>query len=191
MSLPIIRKEVFFSIEGKNISLADLRGSTYVGIEILSVESFESKPSSLTRVRQALKLLPNNIKTHNTRVVVQVDTWKILDRSQWKTDRYQQRVCLYNRLDLADIVLEDLEIPVHSLPVTLEFFKNRGYDFTEDDIYIDNFVVYAKETSLGYYGNLSNNVYYNRPRLISEDRQHLIIVNDSKRIDIKENGNEP
>lgn len=62
MSLPIIRKEVFFSIEGKNISLADLRGSTYAGIEILSVESFESKPSSLTRVRQALKLLPTTLK---------------------------------------------------------------------------------------------------------------------------------
>ena len=191
MSLPIIRKETLFSIEGKNISLTDLRGSTYVGIEILSVESFESKPSSLTRVRQALKLLPNNIKTHNTRAVVQVDTWKILDRNQWKNDRYQQRVCLYNRLDLADIVSEDLEIPVHSLSVTLEFFRSKGYDFTEDDIYIENFVVYAKETSLGYYGNLSDNVHYNRPRLISEDHQHLIIVNDSKRIDIKENGNEP
>lgn len=191
MSLPIIRKEVFFSIEGKNISLTDLRGSTYVGIEILSVESFESKPSSLTRVRQALKLLPNNIKTHNTRVVVQVDTWKILDRNQWKNDRYQQRVCLYNRLDLADIVPEDLEIPVHSLSVTLEFFRSKGYDFTEDDIYIEDFVVHAKETSLGYYGDLSNNVHYNHLRLISEDRKHLIIVNDSNRIIIKENGNEP
>lgn len=191
MSLPIIRKETLFSIEGKNISLTDLRGSTYVGIEILSVESFESKPSSLTRVRRLLNLPPNNIRAHNTRVVVQVDTWKILDRNQWKTDRYQQRVCLYNRLDLADIVPEDLEIPVHSLSVTLEFFRSKGYDFTEDDIYIENFVVYAKETSLGYYGNLSDNVHYNSPRLISEDHQHLIIVNDSKRIDTKENGNEP
>lgn len=191
MSLPIIRREVLFSIEGKNISLTDLRGSTYVGIEILSVELFESKPSPLTRVRRALKLPPNNIKAHNTRVVVQVDTWKILDRSQWKNERYWQRVCLYNRLDLKDIVPEDLEIPVHSLPVTLEFFKSKGYDFTEDDIYIEDFIIYAKETSLGYYGDLSDNAYYNRPRLISEDRQHLIIVNDSKRIDIKENGNEP
>lgn len=34
MSLPVIRKEVLFSVEGKNISLSDLRGSTYVGIEI-------------------------------------------------------------------------------------------------------------------------------------------------------------
>ncbi len=191
MSLPVIRKEVLFSVEGKNISLSDLRGSTYVGIEILSVELFESKPAPLAKVRRLLNLPPNNIRAHNTRVVVQVDTWKILDRNQWKTDRYQQRVCLYNRLDLADIVPEDLEIPVHSLSVTLEFFRSKGYDFTEDDIYIENFVVYAKETSLGYYGNLSDNVHYNSPRLISEDHQHLIIVNDSKRIDTKENGNEP
>lgn len=98
---------------------------------------------------------------------------------------------MYNRLDLKDIIPEDLEIPVHSLPVTLEFFRSKGYDFTEDDIYIEDFVVHAKETSLGYYGDLSNNVNYNRPRLISEDRKHLIIVNDSNRIDIKENGNEP
>lgn len=191
MSLPVIRKKVFFSVEGKNISLSDLRGSTYVGIEILSVELFEGKPSPLAKVRRLLNLPSNNIRPHNTRVVVQVDTWKILDRNQWKTDRYQQRVCLYNRLNLADIVPRDLEIPVHSLPVTLEFFKSKGYDFTEDDIYIEDFTVYAKETSLGYYGDLSDNVYYNRPRLISEDHQQLIIVNDSKRIDIKENGNEP
>ncbi len=191
MSLPIIRKEVLFSVAGKNISLSDLRGSTYVGLEVLSVEVFESKPASLAVVRRLLKLPPNNVKAHNTKVVVRVDTWKILDRAQWKTDRYIDRVCLYNRLDLKDIVPADLEIPVHSLEVTLQFFKDMGYDFTEDDIYIDNFTVYAKETSLGYYGDLTDNAYYNRPRLISEDRQHLIIVNDSKRIDIKENGNEP
>ncbi len=191
MSLPIIRKEVLFSVAGKNISLSDLRGSTYVGLEVLSVEVFESKPASLAVVRRLLKLPPNNVKAHNTKVVVRADTWKILDRAQWKTDRYIDRVCLYNRLDLKDIVPIDLEIPVHSLEVTLQFFKDMGYDFTEDDIYIDNFTVYAKETSLGYYGDLTDNAYYNRPRLISEDRQHLIIVNDSKRIDIKENGNEP
>lgn len=171
MSLPIIRKDVLFSLEGKNISLTDLRGSSYVGLDVLSVEIFNSK-------------------IYNTKVVVEVDTWKIQDQSQWKTERFVKRVCFYNRIDLKDIVSEDLEIPIKSLEIVFEFFKLKGYDFTEDDIYIDNFTVYAKPTSLGYFGGLENNPYYDRPRLITENRKQLITVNDSKRISIKENGNE-
>lgn len=171
MSLPIIRKETLFSLEGKNISLTDLRGSSFVGLNILSVEVFDGR-------------------VHNTKVVVEVDSWKIQDKSQWKTERFVKRACLYNRLDLKDIVDEDLEIPIKSLEIALAFFKSRGYDFTEDDLYVDDFTIYAKPTSLGYFGGLENNPYYNRPRLITENRKYLITANDSKRISIKENGNE-
>ena len=50
MSLPVIRKHVLFSLEGKNFSLAELRGSVYHGIEIISIEPFFPKPTPTAKL---------------------------------------------------------------------------------------------------------------------------------------------
>lgn len=186
MSLPIIRKEVLFSLAGKNISLTELRGSTYVGLRILSVEALEPTPNRLRKSRQILDLVSTDEQTHNTRVIVEVDTWKISDERLRNNQRFVKRICFYNRLKLEDIVPPDLQIPILSLTSTLAFFKAKGYDFTEDDLYIEDAKIYAKETSLGYYGNLAHNTYLRTPMLIDENSSFYILKDDSSRILLKE-----
>lgn len=167
MNLPLLRKQVLFSLAGYNISLGDIQSSAYVGTKVISVE-------------------PYNGKVHNTKLILEVDTWEIADESQHRQNRIQDRVCFYNRLDLDKIVPQEFEIPIVTLERTLEFFKNQGFDFTEDDIEIVDFVVRAKSTSLGYIGDLSGRDHYYNPRLKDENYDIIVTTEDGISILVKE-----
>lgn len=171
MNLPEIRRRVLFSLEGKNISLTDLRGGTYPGIKILSVEEIHTR-------------------NYNTKVILKIDSWKISYENQRKPERYVERVIFYNRLNMSDILPQGLTIPINNMESVLRFFDSKGYDFTEDDIGISGGRLVVKPNSLGYYGEIGDQKYIGYSRLITEDRNHLIIGSDSGHIKTMEDGNE-
>lgn len=66
----------------------------------------------------------------------------------------EKRVHFYNRLDLANILPEDLELK-STLAETINALNLAGYDFTSDDLELVDGVLRAKATSLGYYGGIT------------------------------------
>lgn len=164
MSLPILRKQVYISLDGKNISLDDLRGSVYPGIEVVSVEPIE-------------------YNLYNTKLVAKVDPNVINESAPSSLSKDGVlRSCLYDRLDLRDIVPSNLIIPVLSIEVALEFFREQGFDFTEDDIEIIDYRIHAKPNSLGYIGDLSDNDTIGGNYLIKENSLDRILLENGGKI---------
>lgn len=196
MSLPVIRKHVLFSLEGKNFSLTELRGSVYHGIEIISIEPFFPKPTPTAKLDHVFnrhgivrERWTNDPNVHNTKLVLKVDTWKILDEWQHREERFVERICFYNRLDLNDIIDVNTRIQRREIDYVMGKLNEQGYDFTEDDLEFRDLVLSAKETSLGYIGQLFDNPYYDAYRLISEDGLTGIMSEDNTRILIEESLN--
>lgn len=164
MTMPNLRKRVYVSLDGKNISLDDLRGSSYPGIEVVSVE-------------------PVEYNLHNTKVILKVEPWVIDEEplSRLNTDGVL-RSCLYDRIDIREIVPEDLIIPVLDIQLTLQFFKDHGFDFTEDDIEIVDWKIKAKSTSLGYFGNLDSNDTVGGNYLVKENSTDRVLLENGNKI---------
>lgn len=65
----------------------------------------------------------------------------------------EKRVHFYNRLNLAVLLPENLELK-STLVETIHALNLAGYDFTSDDLELVDGVLQAKTTSLGYYGGI-------------------------------------
>lgn len=167
---PIIRKEVRFSLLGLNFSLTQLRGSTYPGIRVVKVEAY-------------------NGKQHNTKVTIEIDNALISKPELRLNEGVVRRVCLYNRLDLNTIIPNTLNISRRGIENTIVRFNRSGYDFNEDDLEFKGGLLCAKESSLGYFGELALNPYNDAYRLISEDGTIGILTENETRILIEESLN--
>lgn len=162
MAMPVLRKRVYISVEGKNISLDDLRGSSYPGIEVVSVETID-------------------YTLYNSKIVLKVDPSVVGENNGPHAGIGEVlRSCLYDRIDIRDIVPIDLQIPVMSLQLALEFLNSHGFDFTEDDLEIVNWVIQTKPTSLGYIGDLAGNGTVGGNYLRKENMDYLLLENGSK-----------
>lgn len=164
MSMPSLRKRVYISLAGKNISLDELRGGSYPGIEVVSVETID-------------------YNLYNTKVILKVEPWVNDEEPLSKLDNDGVlRSCLYDRLDLRNIVPLDLKIPVLNIQAALEFFREHGYDFTEDDIQIVDWKIVAKPNSLGYYGNLEGNDTVGGNYLVKENSVDRVLLENGNKI---------
>ena len=126
MLLPQPRRRLK-NINSNNQSLQDIVKSCINAMEVLSVE-------------------PYNGEVHNTRITLKIDKGP----SAPLQERYQQRVHLYNRLDIAK-VLENVEFGSNNTLDLIEELNSLGFDFTEDDIIYSSGQVLALDQSLGYY----------------------------------------
>ena len=133
-----------------------------------------------------LRLFPlNQLNTTytNTKVILKVEPWVIDEEplSRLNTDGVL-RSCLYDRIDIREIVPEDLIIPVLDIQLTLQFFKDHGFDFTEDDIEIVDWKIKAKSTSLGYFGNLDSNDTVGGNYLVKENSTDRVLLENGNKI---------
>lgn len=128
--LPILRTRLRAISDG-NVGLRDILKSMNQGTEILSVEPF-------------------NGRLHNTKMTLRIDKGEDIPVS----DRYLERVCFYNRIDLAKAIPQGASYPGSSADVAINALNVRyGCDFNEDDLEIVGGTLRAKSTSLGYYSS--------------------------------------
>ena len=73
-------------------------------------------------------------------------------------------------------------IPVLDIQLTLQFFRDHGFDFTEDDIEIVDWKIKAKSTSLGYFGNLDDNDTVGRNYLVKENSIDRVLLENGNKI---------
>lgn len=166
MSGPQLRKKVRYSFDGKNLSLDEIKAIVLEGKGFFSIE-------------KQLKGI------HNTKLIIFLnDTEQIL--CDCDVDEGTQRVIFYNRLDLNDIIPPDLEISLRDIQITIRELNALGYDFTEDDLEVKKGRLVAKETSLGYHGELFNNPYLRDWILLIENSNFRLLTEQDKTIFIEE-----
>ena len=121
------------NISYKNQSLQDVLKSSTDAMSLVSIEKYDGK-------------------VHNTKMVLKLDRGS----SYKEQERYYERVCFYNRVNLATILPGDISINLNPLQNAIDQLNvEYGCDFTEDDIYILNGQVAAKEDSIGYIDEVS------------------------------------
>lgn len=166
MSLPQLRKKVRYSFDGKNLSLAELRGAVLDGEQFYSIE-------------------PHVGGIHNTKLIIHLKGEPVLpDETEDNTP--EKRVIFYNRLDLRNIIPNDFSISLRNINSTIAELNKLGYDFTLDDLEFRHGFLAAKATSLGYYGDLRNNPYLRDWILLIENSDLRILTEENRTIFIEE-----
>ena len=166
MSIPQLRKKVRFSFEGKNLSLFELKAAVLEGDSFFKIEK-------------------QNDGIHNTKLTIYIDDPVSLPCGCGESEGVK-RVIFYNRLDLNKIIPADLEISLRVIGKTIADLNKLGYDFTEDDLEFSRGLLVAKETSLGFFGELKNNPYLRDWVLLIEGTDLRIMTEHNKAILIEE-----
>lgn len=166
MLYPQLRKKVRFSFEGKNLSLYELKGAVLAGDSFFSIEKHEGG-------------------IHNTKLIIYTEDPAELPCGCGMSSG-EKRVIFYNRLDLNNIIPKDMEISLRDIESTIRSLNALGYDFTEDDLEIKYGRLQAKETSMGYYGELADNPYLRDWLLLIENTDFRILTDQDHTIFIEE-----
>lgn len=132
MSLPNLRNKVSISAGDRNSSLRNILSPTGKALKVLSVEAV-------------------NAPLHNTKIIISISNENKLDDGLDGVD--EQRVILYNRLDLNSVIPEDAVVDLTDIAKTINILNTRySCDFNNDDLEIVDNSIIAKITSLGYIG---------------------------------------
>lgn len=166
MSTPQLRKKVRFSFEGKNLSLTELRGSILDGKSFYSIE-------------------PHEGGIHNTKLIITLIEPDLPEYLEGVSEP-KKRVIFYNRLNLEDIIPKEFEISLRGVETVIRELNSLGYDFTTDDLEFRHDFLVAKETSLGFYGELRNHNYLRDWLLLIENSDFRILTEANRTILIEE-----
>lgn len=166
MSTPQLRKKIRFSFEGKNLSLTELRGAVLKGESFYSIE-------------------PHEGGIHNTKLIITLAEPNLPDYLE-ETYEPTKRVIFYNRLNLEDIIPKDYELSLRNINTTIKELNRLGYDFTTDDLEFRFGFLAAKETSLGFYGELRDHQYLRDWILLGENSNARILTESNHTILIEE-----
>lgn len=90
---------------------------------------------------EVMDIQPNTGGIHNTKLTVELKS-------------KEPRVHFYNRLDIKNIIPQDLDLPCILPEVIFALNTQHGCDFTEDDLEFGDRILKAKEKSLGYIGSI-------------------------------------
>lgn len=104
-------------------------------------ESLQDLLQTCSDAAEVIDIQSNTGGIHNTKLTVELKS-------------KEPRVHFYNRLDIKNIIPQDLDLPCVLPEVIFALNTQHGCDFTEDDLEFGDRILKAKEKSLGYIGSI-------------------------------------
>lgn len=118
-------------------------------------QSLQDILNSCNKGDQVMSVSPVSNGIHNTKLILKLKTG-------------EKRVHFYNRLDLKDILPNDLLLPIENISETLDVLNvGQQGDFEREDLIFNEFEIEAHPDSLGYIGRVATFPWTIKYRVIS------------------------